>query len=103
MTCSRCKDEGIIPVYASEPYDEEYIVDGAVMPCPDCTIPEHARRQLEKVESVAQVVRGIKHNLQNLKHRQTGESPKFNSYAYAEIPDWQLRQWLAALSGEGEG
>lgn len=31
--------------------------------------------------------------LETLKMRQTGRDPKLNAYAYAEIPDWQLKQW----------
>lgn len=44
-------------------------------------------------------VRGsIRHHLDNLKYRQTGQDPKTNGFAYAEVPDWQLRQWLEAIT-----
>lgn len=37
------------------------------------------------------------HHLANLKYRQTGQDPKNNGYAYAEIPDWALRQLKDSL------
>jgi hypothetical protein len=41
--------------------------------------------------------------LGNLKYKQTnGYGPKTEGYAYAEVPDWAIRQKLAALSNLNE-
>lgn len=43
--------------------------------------------------------RSIRHYLANLQYRQTGRDPMANGYAYAEVPDWALRQWLTVVEG----
>ena len=47
----------------------------------------------------AQVAREMRVRLKNLKYRETGtiHGPATNGYAYAEIPDWMLRQWISWL------
>lgn len=40
------------------------------------------------------VERALRHHLANLKFKPTGRDPKSDGYAYAEVPDWALRQWL---------
>lgn len=44
----------------------------------------------------------INRHLQNLDYQTTGRDPKTNGYAYAKVPEWQLRQWLHTLTGEAE-
>lgn len=41
------------------------------------------------------VRRWCDYQLRYLKHRQTGQDPKANGYAYAEVADWSLRQLRA--------
>ncbi|MEE8113079.1 MAG: hypothetical protein V3T23_01870 [Nitrososphaerales archaeon] len=36
----------------------------------------------------------IRHHLDNLKSVTVGRDPTRNTRIFAEIPDWQLRQWL---------
>lgn len=40
------------------------------------------------------VERSIRLYLNDLKFKQTGRDPKNGGFAYAEVPDWALRQWL---------
>lgn len=42
--------------------------------------------------------KSVAHYLDNLEYQQTGRDPKANGYAYAKVPEWQLRQWGAALA-----
>lgn len=35
-----------------------------------------------------------------IKYRQTGHDPKLNGYSYVEIPEWEMRQKLAAIRME---
>jgi hypothetical protein len=48
-----------------------------------------------EAEPSAAFAKSVWRHLDNLQHRQTGRDPKTNGYAYAEVPDWTLRQWLA--------
>lgn len=44
------------------------------------------------------VPRQMQRALDNLKFRQTSSSGiQPAGFAYAEVPDWQLKQWIAAL------
>lgn len=46
------------------------------------------------------VARGIRHHLAtNLVSRAIGRDPKQDAVIFAEIPDWQLRQWLHIVEG----
>lgn len=45
----------------------------------------------------------IRHYLDKLKYRPTGADPKNDGYTYAEVPEWQLRRWLAAAEAPQEG
>ena len=41
------------------------------------------------------LARGIRFHLStNLVYRSTGRDPKPNGFSFAEVPEWQLRQWL---------
>lgn len=42
----------------------------------------------------------IQHYLDNLKYKQTSGHavPRAEGFAYAEVPDWQLRQWMDQIS-----
>lgn len=54
---------------------------------------------------MSEIVKSIEHYLGKLKSRQTGRDAALNHFAYAEVPDWQLRQWgetIAALQPGGE-
>lgn len=55
-------------------------------------------RSPEAPHPLEAVRRSIRFKLDNdLKHRTTGRDPKSNGYAYAEVPDWALRQWLSRI------
>jgi hypothetical protein len=47
-----------------------------------------------EVGILAGVAKSIRRHLETLQFKQTGRDPKTNGYAYAEVPDWALRQWL---------
>ncbi len=50
------------------------------------------RDDLRKIE------RGIRHHLMTgLIYRETSKDPKGNGFSFAEVADWQLRDWLAVI------
>jgi len=89
--------------------------DRAVMPSassPQAVSPVPA--SIPSAEAFYKVRQGIRHHLMTgLIFRSTGRDPNNTGYAFAEVPDWQLRQWLeivddaaqamSARSAETEG
>lgn len=60
-------------------------------------------------KTMEKMAREMRHYLANLEARTNapasmGSSPsgKTSGYAIAEIPDWQLRQWIAIVEGGKE-
>ena len=60
-------------------------------------------------EDAVKMARQMRHHLENLKPRSNAgnalaSSPaaKTAGYVIAEIPDWQLRQWIAVVEGGKE-
>lgn len=44
------------------------------------------------------IARSIRHHLMTgLIRRTIGHDPNQNTFVFAEVPDWQLRQWLALV------
>lgn len=61
-------------------------------------------RQSERHDPLSQVYRGIRHHLMTgLTYRETSKDPKGNGYTFAEVPDWQLRDWLTAIEASIPG
>ncbi len=51
--------------------------------------------QLAGLQLVTQGIRFVLDN--NLQHRSTGRDPKVSGFEFAELPSWQLRQWLSHI------
>lgn len=53
-----------------------------------------------RLEGLYKVRRGIRHHLMTgLIYRSTGKDPKNDGYSFAEVSDWQLRQWVEIIEG----
>ncbi len=55
-------------------------------------------RDESALAALRKVKNGIRHHLiVNLTYRETSKDPKGNGFTFAEVSDWQLRDWLAAI------